>query len=76
MAECAKQFRLGFVPAKVHRLFRVEGQGEAATWTPVGAAWPNRDGQGFNISCEAGPLQGRLVLRLITAKDTAKGGQS
>jgi hypothetical protein len=58
-----------------HRLYRVEGQGESAIWTPIGAAWPNRDGQGFNISCEdAASLKGRLVLRLITAKDTAKGG--
>jgi hypothetical protein len=42
----------------------------------VGAAWPNKDGLGFNISCEAGPLQGRLVMRLITARDEAKGGRS
>jgi hypothetical protein len=57
-----------------HRLFRVDGQGESATWTPIGAAWPNRDGQGFNISCEdVASLKGRLVLRL-TAKDTLKEG--
>ncbi len=59
-----------------HRLYRVEGQGDAATWTAMGAAWPHKDGQGFNVSCESGPLQGRLVLRLITAKTEAKGGQS
>ena len=59
-----------------HRLYRVEGQGESAVWTPIGAAWPNKDGQGFNISCEAGPLQGRLVLRLITARDEAEGVRS
>ena len=59
-----------------HRLYRVEGQGESAVWTPVGAAWPNKDAQGFNISCEAGPMQGRLVLRLITARDEAEGVRS
>ena len=56
-----------------HRLYRVVGEGKAATWTPIGAAWPNKDGQGFSLQCDAIPLQGRLVLRLITeqAQDQA-----
>ena len=32
-----------------HRLYRVVGEGKAATWTPIGAAWPNKDDLGFNI---------------------------
>lgn len=32
-------------------------------WTKIGAAWPHRDGKGFNISIETIPLNGRLVLR-------------
>lgn len=48
-----------------HRLYRVTGDGAAAIWTPIGAAWPNKDGKGFNLNCDAVPLTGRIVLRLI-----------
>jgi len=51
-----------------HRLYRVLGEGKAAIWTPIGAAWPNKDGQGFTLQCDAVPLQGRLVLRAITER--------
>lgn len=52
-----------------HRLYRVVGDGDASSWTPIGAAWPNKDGQGFSISCDAVPLQGRIVMRAITEKE-------
>jgi hypothetical protein len=58
-----------------HRLYRVHGDGEAAIWTPIGAARPNKDGKGFNLSCDAVPLTGRLVLRTITPRAEAEGGQ-
>ncbi len=58
-----------------HRLYRVNGDGDAAIWTPIGAAWPNRDGKGFNLSCDAVPLTGRIVLRLITPREAILGGQ-
>lgn len=58
-----------------HRLFRVLGDGDAASWTPIGAAWPNKDGHGFNISCDAVPLQGRIVMREISAREQLDGGQ-
>jgi hypothetical protein len=51
-----------------HRLYRVTGEGKSAIWTPIGAAWPNKDGQGFNINCDAIPLTGRVVLRAITER--------
>ena len=54
-----------------HRLFRVVGDGENSTWTPIGAAWPNKDGQGFSINCEAMPLSGRIVMRAITDRSVA-----
>ena len=57
-----------------HRLYRVIGEGETASWTPIGAAWNHRDGQGFSIACDAVPLQGRIVMRAITARDS-EGGQ-
>ena len=42
------------------------GDGKTATWREIGAAWPNKDGAGFNLSCSAVPLYGRIVLRAIT----------
>ena len=48
-----------------HRLFRVEGDGKSASWTEIGAAWPNKDGQGFSIDCKVLPLGGRIVMRAI-----------
>lgn len=54
-----------------HRLFRVVGDGEHSIWTPIGAAWPNKDGQGFSINCEAMPLSGRIVMRAITDRPAA-----
>jgi hypothetical protein len=58
-----------------HRLYRVIGEGDAANWTPIGAAWPNKDGMGFSLTCDAVPLQGRLILRAITERAPAEGGQ-
>ncbi|MCJ2067392.1 hypothetical protein MKK75_00995 [Methylobacterium sp. J-030] len=47
-----------------HGAFVVEGEGDNAFWTRIGAAWAHRDGQGFNVSLSAVPLNGRLVLRM------------
>jgi hypothetical protein len=58
-----------------HRLYRVLGDGQDASWTPIGAAWPNKDGLGFNIICDAVPLTGRLVLRFISERPETKGAQ-
>lgn len=55
-----------------HRLYRVDGEGKNAYWTPIGAAWPNRDGEGFSISCDAVPLHGRIVMRRITERAAAE----
>jgi hypothetical protein len=55
-----------------HRLYRVSGEGNDAIWTPIGAAWPNKDGLGFSISYEAIPLSGRMVLREITERPDAE----
>lgn len=58
-----------------YRLYRVQGEGSAAIWTPIGAAWPNKDGQGFNLSCDAVPLTGRIVMRFITERSEEGRGQ-
>lgn len=54
-----------------HRIYRVSGEGKTANWTPIGAAWQNRDGQGFSIACDAMPLTGRIVMRVITERPQA-----
>ncbi len=69
----AQQPLLGRKPT--HRLYRVQGDGQAAIWTPIGAAWPNKDGQGFSLTCEAMPLTGRIVMRRITAREEVRGQQ-
>jgi hypothetical protein len=56
-----------------HRIYRVIGEGETSSWTPIGAAWPNKDGQGFSISCDAVPLTGRIVMRAITERSDKDG---
>jgi len=53
-------------------LYRVEGNGQQANWTKIGAAWPNRDGKGFSIKCEAVPLQGRIIMRAYQPKPKAQ----
>jgi hypothetical protein len=60
-----------------HRLYRVVGEGRSAIWTPIGAAWPNKDGMGFSVNCDLVPLNGRIVMRLITPREDAEavGGQ-
>lgn len=58
-----------------HRLYRVLGDGQGAIWTPIGAAWPNKDGQGFTIICDAVPLHGRIVMRTITERTEEARGQ-
>lgn len=74
----AKQLKLQAVTGRrpTHRLYRVIGEGDAANWTPIGAAWPHKDGKGFSLSCDAVPLQGRIVLRFIEDRpQSGSGGQ-
>ena len=37
-------------------------------WTRIGAAWPHSDGKGFNISLDSIPLDGRVVIRVLSEK--------
>lgn len=46
-----------------HAVYVVEGEGENAFWTKIGAAWMHEDGEGYNIQLTAIPLNGRLVVR-------------
>ena len=33
-----------------HVAWLVEGEGDKSTWTEIGAMWPNKDGQGFQLN--------------------------
>lgn len=56
-----------------HYAYVVAGEGDRKTWTRIGAAWANKDGEGFSVILDALPTSGRLVLR-VPAKDDAEGG--
>lgn len=42
-----------------------DGKEEKSHWIRCGAAWPHADGQGFNISLDLQPLDGRITLRPV-----------
>jgi hypothetical protein len=42
-------------------------QGEGF-WTRIGAAFPHKDGKGFNLLIDVVPLDGRITLRVQSEK--------
>ena len=53
-----------------HRVYSVSKNGEKTTWTEIGAAWPNKDGNGFNLTFTALALPGaQIVLRVPKVKE-------
>jgi hypothetical protein len=47
-----------------HILYQIiERKGKESIWTRIGAAWVHQDGKGFNISFNAIPITGSIVLR-------------
>ena len=55
-----------------HRAYHVKGEGEAAEWLELGAAWPHGDGEGLDVVLKVVPIggfNGRITLRKIKAKD-------
>ncbi len=43
-------------------------------WTKIGAAWPHKDGKGWNITLDGLlPLDGRLVMREAMHTDEERG---
>ena len=56
---------MGTNSAPSHNVFTVEdrGENEDPFWLKIGAAWPHKDGKGFNITLSALPPDARLVLR-------------
>jgi hypothetical protein len=62
-----------------HTLWMVEGEGEKAVRTEIGALWKHSKGDGFNLSLKAIPLakDARLVIfaRKAKAETAQEAGQ-
>lgn len=56
-------------------VYVVEGEGDKAHWTKIGAAWAHSDGDGFNLALSALPLNGRLTVRKPKANETTGAGR-
>ena len=56
-----------------HRIYSVTKDGdEKARWTEHGAAWPHKDGKGFQLKFNACPIGDcEIVLREAKPKDQA-----
>lgn len=39
------------------------GDNKSAIWTRLGAGWKHKDGKGYDVVCQAMPLDGRLTFR-------------
>jgi hypothetical protein len=46
-----------------HVIWQVQGEGDKARWTQIGAAWMHKDQKGANLKFDAMPLTGRVVIR-------------
>src|SRR5208282_6871245 len=52
---------------RAYSVIRREGQDDF--WLNIGLVFPHKDGGGFNIILQAFPLDGKIVVREITAED-------
>ena len=43
-------------------------EGGKGFWTRIGSAWIHADAKGFNVQLETFPLDGRIVLRVVSEK--------
>jgi hypothetical protein len=52
-----------------HIVYQVrDREGQKGFFTRIGAAWPHKNGQGFNVQIDSVPLDGRIVLCIATDK--------
>jgi len=53
--------------APSHIVYQVrDREGGKGFFTRIGAAWPHKDGKGFNVQIESVPLDGRITLRVAS----------
>ncbi len=53
-----------------HAIWQVQGYGDKARWTRVGAAWMHKDLNGARLIFDAMPLKVHFILREITEQST------
>jgi len=59
-----------------HRAYSViKREGQDDYWLNLGLVFPHKDGGGFNIMLQAFPLDGKIVIREITAEDETQEQQ-
>jgi hypothetical protein len=54
---------------RAYSVIRREGQDDY--WLNIGLVFPHKDGSGFNLILQAFPLDGKIVVREITAEEDA-----
>ena len=54
--------------APTHIAYQVRDGKDKGFFTRIGAAWPHKDGHGFNILLDSFPRDGRITLRIATDK--------
>ena len=47
------------------------GRDTKSSWCRIGAAWPTKSGEGFNITLDALPIDGRITLMPPKPEDKA-----
>ena len=60
-----------------HRIYSVsKDSNDKSRWTELGAAWPHKDGKGFQLKFNACPIGDcEVVLRIARPKPEARAGQ-
>jgi len=53
--------------APTHVAYHVrDREGSKGFWTRIGSAWAHADQQGFNVQLDCVPLDGKIVLRVVS----------
>lgn len=52
--------------------YTVRQSGEKSYWDRIGAAFPHKDGAGFDLVLDALPVNGRVTLRVLTERPDAE----
>ena len=55
--------------APTHIAYQIHETGNKGYWTRISAAWPHRDGNGFNIQLDSLPIDGKINLRIHSERE-------
>ncbi len=59
-----------------HTIYKVMGDGPAAKWIKVGAAFPHKDRKGLALVFDGIPVEGRIALRVNRERETGTGAEA